>query len=246
MKQLFVILASIFCLSAFAEKQPISRYQSVIDRQMFGPLPPGFDSSKLPSEVAKSSGREGKELTKEQEQLKSSIHFSVINMTPEGQVAVGFTDKSDAKNPVHYYLKVGEERNGWKVVEADPTEASMTIVNAQGVEVSLTIGGDSSKSAGATKAGAASNDSKANSPFSQLRSRRAARQSKELEAMRAENEKLKEQKEEMDRRSEEAQQEKEANQALLQSIQEELKKTREDREKKEVDKEKPQNDDNAE
>lgn len=149
------MLALLLCVCAgvtFAEKQPYARYQSIVDRQMFGALPVGFDPKKLPSEVTKSSQ---KELTKEQEQLKSAIRFSVINMTPDGQVAVGFTDSSDGKNPRHYYLKVGESRGGWLVKEADPETATMTIAKGE-IEVTLTIGGDSAKDAAATaKAGAA-------------------------------------------------------------------------------------------
>jgi hypothetical protein len=49
--------------AAFAEKQPIERYQSIIDRQMFGPLPPGFDPAKSPNDVQKSSSRNEEELT---------------------------------------------------------------------------------------------------------------------------------------------------------------------------------------
>ena len=142
--------------TAFAEKQPFERYQSIVDRQMFGPLPPDFDPTKMPSEVQKTSSKEERQLTQEQEKLQSSIHFSVMNVTPEGVTAVGFTDNSDPKAPVHYYLKVGEKRNGWEVKEADAAKATMTIAKGD-IEVSLSLGGDSSKSADATaKAGGAS------------------------------------------------------------------------------------------
>ena len=150
-----VLIAIALCLSAaYAEKQPIDRYQSIIDRQMFGPLPPGFDPTKSPNEVQKTSGKEEKQLTQEQEKLQSSIHFSVINVTPEGATAVGFTDNSDPKAPVHYYLKVGEKRNGWEVKEADPNQASMTIAKGD-IEVSLTLGGNSAKDGGTSRAGGA-------------------------------------------------------------------------------------------
>lgn len=151
-RSFLLLVAAAAALSAGAEKQPYSRYATIVDRQMFGPLPAGFDPAKLPSEVTKTSQ---KELTKEQEQLKSAVRFSVINMTPDGQVAVGFTDSSDGKNPRHYYLKVGESRGGWLVKEADPETATMTVAKGE-IEVTLTIGGDSAKDAAATaKAGAA-------------------------------------------------------------------------------------------
>ena len=154
MKSIVLIAIALFLSAAYAEKQPIDRYQSIIDRQMFGPLPPGFDPTKSPNEVQKSSAKEEKQLTQEQERLQSSIHFSVINVTPEGATAVGFTDNSDPKAPVHYYLKVGEKRNGWEVKEADANKASMTIAKGD-IEVSLSLGGNSAKDGGTSRAGGA-------------------------------------------------------------------------------------------
>ena len=154
MKSIVLIAIALFLSAAYAEKQPITRYQSIIDRQMFGPLPPGFDPTKSPNEVQKSSGKEEKQLTQEQEKLQSSIHFSVINVTPDGATAVGFTDNSDPKAPVHYYLKVGEKRNGWEVKEADANKASMTIAKGD-IEVSLALGGNWAKDGGTSRAGGA-------------------------------------------------------------------------------------------
>ena len=153
MKSIVFIAGALFLSAAYAEKQPITRYQSIIDRQMFGPLPPGFDPTKSPNEVQKSSGKEEKQLTQEQEKLQSSIHFSVINVTPEGVTAVGFTDNSNPKTPVHHYLKVGEKSSdGWEVKEADANKASMTIAKGD-VEVSLTLGGNSAKDGGTSRVG---------------------------------------------------------------------------------------------
>ena len=149
----FCAVASLFCLAAVAERQPIDRYQSIIDRQMFGQPPPNFDPTKPPSQVQKGAGDE-KMLTREQEAIKSAIHFSAINVTPAGDIAVGFTDNSDSKLPVHYYLKVGEERNGWKVLEADPVKATMKVAKGD-IEVALDLGANSAKGGGSTaRAGA--------------------------------------------------------------------------------------------
>ncbi len=136
-------------LSVFAEKQPFERYQSILDRQMFGQTPVGFDPAKSPSEATRVNQRE---LTKEQEQLQSSIHFSMINITPDGATAVGFTDNS-VQPPVHYYLKVGESRNGWSVKEADPNKATMTIEKGE-ISVSLELGANSAKGGVTSKVGA--------------------------------------------------------------------------------------------
>ena len=118
MKTIALLALAVAASVAFAEKQPIERYQSIIDRQMFGALPPGFDPTKSPNEVQKMSSREERQLTQEQEKLQSSIHFSVINVASDGQPEVGFTDNSDPKAPKHYFLKVGESRDGWTVKDA--------------------------------------------------------------------------------------------------------------------------------
>lgn len=146
--------------AAFAARQPYDRYRTIVDRQMFGPLPDGFDPTKLPSEAARPSKKGAEELSREQEKVKSAIRFSVINVTPDGLVKVGFTDRSDAKNPRNYYLGVGEARDGWLVKDADADKATMTIVrSADSVEVSLSIGGDSAKDASATARAGAANQS---------------------------------------------------------------------------------------
>ena len=213
MKTVLSVIAIFACFAAAAERQPLDRYQPIIDRQMFGQPPPNFDPTRPASEVPK-GGFSEKELTKEQAALKSSIHFSVINVTPDGATAVGFTDNADPKVPVHYYLKVGEERNGWKVVEADPIAATMKIAKGD-VEVALDLGANSAKGGGATaRAGGPEGGSRAGgllggrrggllggrnvaapeggdagvSRLGSLRERRAARE-KEREAEAAEKEK---------------------------------------------------------
>jgi hypothetical protein len=232
-----LMLFGVFSVSAlFAEKYEFERYQPILDRQMFGAVPAGFDPTVLPKNAVKTEERE---LTKEQEQLQSSIHFSVINITPDGSVAVGFTDNSDSKNPVHYYLKVGERRNGWEVKEADPLKATMTIAKGE-VEVSLTIGDNSAKSKGATtRAGALAENSpggtlrslhrprfgggtggSANPLGMSLRERRAAREQERQVAEAAAREKA-----EQERAQREA--DREAQRQELQAIRDELKAQRE-------------------
>ena len=228
--------------AVFAERQPYERYQSIVDRQMFGTPPPGFDPTRPPSEVSKSDERaEAEQLTKEQEQMKSAIHFSVINVTPGGDTAVGFTDNSDAKAPVHYYLKVGESRNGWLVKDADPVKATMVIAKGD-VEVSLSIGGNSASQAGATaKAGsspaapgvaAASRPTVLNAPGS-LRGRRMLREqqrqeiaAKEAEQKAAEIAKREEERRIAEEEKAEREAEREEQRAQLMQMQEELRKAR--------------------
>ena len=239
MKSIVLIAIALALSAAYAEKQPIGRYQSIIDRQMFGPLPPGFDPTKSPNEVQKSSAKEEKQLTQEQERLQSSIHFSVINVTPEGATAVGFTDNSDPKAPVHYYLKVGETRNGWEVKEADPDKASMTIAKGE-VEVSLTLGGNSAKDGGTSRAGGAAPAAGRPGLFGggggllgggSLRARRLQRQQEAAAAAAKQREEQAAKDAEQQAQAEQEKQQREAERAeqrqQLLAIQEELKRVRE-------------------
>lgn len=139
-------------LSLAAATRPFADYQTVIDRQMFGAPPKGFDPSKMPSDVAKANSKAEQEKSKAEEKIRRAIRFSVLNVTADGEVMVGFTDQRDAKNPLNYYMKVGETRNGWTVKDADRTEATMTIVDEEGVEVSLRLGGDSASDPQSVKA----------------------------------------------------------------------------------------------
>jgi len=237
---LFVLTLSPVLL---AEKQPIERYQSIIDRQMFGPLPKDFDPTKMPSEVTRSgSAAAERELTQEQEKLQSSIHFSVINVDHDGKAVVGFTDNSDPKAPVHYYLRAGESQNGWTVKEADPEQATMTVAKDD-IEVSLKLGDNSGKGGGKTAASAAPASATAGTGRrgglgglgGSLRARRAARQqaaqeaAQKLAAEAAEKDAARQAQAEQEKAEREA--EKEQQRQQLMAIQEELRKAREEKEK---------------
>ena len=241
MKSVVLIAIALTVSAAFAEKQPIGRYQSIIDRQMFGPLPPGFDPTKSPNEVQKSSGKDEKQLTQEQEKLQSSIHFSVINVASDGQPEVGFTDNSDPKAPKHYFLKVGESRDGWTVKDASAEDATMTIAKGD-IEVSLSLGGNSAKDGGTSKAGgAALMTSAANATarrpgllgggLGTLRARRLQRQQDALAAAAKQQEESAAKEAERQAQAEQEKQQREQERAeqrqQLLAIQEELKRVRE-------------------
>ena len=236
-----VFIAVAFAVSAvLAEKQPVERYQSIIDRQMFGPLPPGFDPTKSPNDVQKSSSKDEKQLTQEQEKLQSSIHFSVINVASDGQPEVGFTDNSDPKAPKHYFLKVGESRDGWTVKDASAEDATMTIAKGE-IEVSLSLGGNSAKDGGTSKAGGAAETTMANGArrpggllgggLGTLRARRLQRQQEAQAAAAKQQEEQSAREAERQAQAEQEKQQREAERAeqrqQLLAIQEELKRVRE-------------------
>ena len=249
---LVFFIAVCAALSLRAERQPIDRYQSIIDRQMFGPLPPGFDPTKSPNEVQKTSAMSDKELTKEQEQLRSAVRFSVINVASDGQTQVGFTDSSDPKTPRNYFLKVGESRDGWTVKEADAETAKMTIAKGE-IEVTLSLGGNSAQDAKATsRAGMPAGGARTGGLLGggSLRERRLQRRAEKdaadaaERARQAEEAAAREQQRAADEAAKDAQREQERaeqRQQLL-AIQEELKRVREAKQAAEKKDENAQND----
>lgn len=174
--------AALFAFTAVAERQPYERYQTIVDRQMFGQPPAGFDPTKMPSEVAKTKDAD---IQKKEEAVKKAIRFSVINVTSSGETVVGFTDSGDPKGALHYYLQVGESQNGWTVKAADPEAATMTI-EKEGVEVTLTLGGDSATNQDAVKAVGSATAEKSAALYgagaSSLREKRRAREEAEAKA----------------------------------------------------------------
>lgn len=131
--------------AAVAEKPvdpAFERYRTIMDRMPFGREPPGFNPdapSATAGGVGGADGGAGEVPKSEEEQrIISSVRVSVLNVTPSGKVAVGFTDSS--KQPTaNYYLKVGESRDGWTVVEADAAEQTVKLSH-DGVEAELKLG----------------------------------------------------------------------------------------------------------
>ena len=130
-------------LSAVAHSaQPFERYQTVIDRKPFGPEPVNFDPEAAPGSAAAAAGAAGEmteeQRTAEEQQLAASVRVSMINVTPSGAVAVGFTDSS-ANPPENYYLLAGRSQNGWTVKSTDPATETV-VLEKGGVEVKVKLG----------------------------------------------------------------------------------------------------------
>ncbi|MBP5790652.1 MAG: hypothetical protein J6W80_00120 [Kiritimatiellae bacterium] len=256
MQRIFVAAFVLSAAVAFGEKMPFERYQGVIDRYPFGRPPPNFNPNQMASEVSRSGANgSGEELTPEQEALTKAISFSVINLEPDGQLMVGFTDLSVPNSPKHYYMRVGETRNGWIVKEADQGEKTMT-VEKDGIEVSLSLG-TSSKDAAVAAAGAKTTGAAAaktatlaktksplvagepdeNGASMSFRARKARREAERAEAaarIRAIEEQREQEKAEQREREEQLRQEREAEREeqreQLLAIREELKRAREESE----------------
>jgi hypothetical protein len=199
MRGFSAIFLAFFAVTAAADVQDggaeSDRYQSIIDRQMFGKPPPGFDPMKMPSEVSKGAQ---KELTKEQAKLQSAVHFSVINIASDGTPVVGFSDNSDPKMPLHLYLRLGEERAGWLVKAADPQTATMTVVKGD-IELTMKLGDKSAQSGAGGAPASAHAPAPAIEPQRKLGggtllSRRALRQRREREAQQQDEQRRAEEK----------------------------------------------------
>lgn len=249
MKRFLTMITASLALVASADRQPFERYQSVVDRQMFGPLPDDFDASKLPSEVQKRTGKDEKEFQAEQEKLKSAVHFSVINVKSDGTVEVGFTDNSDPKDPCHYFICEGESAGGWKVVEADPETASI-VLEKDGITLELTLGDNSAKGGGKMNASRQPIPPKTGGGFTSLQTRRrqlreeAERKRLEEDAKRRAAEKAEEaEKEAVEKAEREAEREEQRKQ--LQAIQDELRRVRVESQKKEAEKKDGGNENNV-
>ena len=254
MKELFTIIVMMLCWCSWAEKYPFERYQSILDRQPFGAPPQGFDPMRNPNEVTKNDYKDDEaELTPSQEEIQKAIHFSVLNVEPDGTIMVGFSDKSDAKVPKHYYLAVGSERDGWLVKSADAAVQSMTIEKG-GVEVEMTLGdstqggakGGGGKMAKGAKEKPTPKKTLANSN-AVLHSRRARREEEEKQRelrearlREAEEERQREEAERAEREANEKaqrEQDREAMREQLNAISDELRRTREERRRREEEKE---------
>ncbi len=112
---------------------PFSYYQPILERMPFGELPADTGAAVDPN-----AAREDARLKGEQEKLARQINMSAVNVTPQGQTAIGFTDLS-VKPPVSYYLLVGNEAGGWRVLSAD-YEAETAEIEKDGITIALKLG----------------------------------------------------------------------------------------------------------
>jgi len=219
------------------------QYKSILDRMPFGPLPPNFDPDAPPGTPAnaaiatKSAEELEEELSEDEQQIVASVRVSILNVTPSGVAAVGFTDSS-AQPPMHYYMKVGEKRDIWEVKEADPAEQTVVLLK-NGVEATLKVGegvaagsGNKKKAAAhpprvVARAGGRENNAPVPrmSGMEQLRARRR-RSAEDLQEEEARREAARE---EARKDAAKAAAEREQQRAALLQIQEELRLQREER-----------------
>ena len=245
---------------AGAAADSFAPYQTILDRMPFGPLPPNFNPDAPPGTAAASAGATGEEevqLTEDEQQIVSSVRVSILNVTPSGAVAVGFTD-SAAQPPMNYYMKVGEKRDVWEVKEADPAEQTVVLVK-NGVEATLKVGegvaGGDKKGKGARPMPMAMTRGQArmgglqegNAPHVSAMDRLRARRMRSVEDLKAEEARREAAAAEERKNAAQAAAEREQQREALMQIQEELRRQREEREQRAAQEaqEKPPQDDAA-
>lgn len=132
------LLCSVSC-NAFATQlesynpPPFSHYEPILERMPFGELPANF-GQKVDPNAAKLAAQ----MKMDQEKLARRVNMSAVNITPQGETAIGFTDLS-VKPPASYYLVVGDEAGGWKVNSADYKE-EIAEIEKDGVTIALKLG----------------------------------------------------------------------------------------------------------
>ena len=154
MKSCIALFAIISVGTLFAEKQPLERYQPIIDRRPFGQPPPGYDpdSAVLDSSAAGATALTAEELTQEQEQLQRAVSFSMMNINTDGSVSVGFTDSTVQGAPKSYYMREHDTREGWTVKSVDVYEQT-AVLEKDGVEVTLKLGAGTKQDAKGARGG---------------------------------------------------------------------------------------------
>ncbi|MBO7654156.1 MAG: hypothetical protein J6U40_04475, partial [Kiritimatiellae bacterium] len=114
------------------ETPPFTKYQPILDRMPFGQM--AAPGAAVDPEVAKTEA----EVRVEQEKLSKQVRMSCVNISPDGETMVGFTDLSE-KVQKTFYLAVGESRDGWTIIDADYDKEWATI-KKEDIEVTMQLG----------------------------------------------------------------------------------------------------------
>jgi len=127
-------LCLVFTARAHTATATFENYQAILDRMPFGAAPQsgiGADSNTAESRAQALSKAE-------QKKLAAKIKMSCVNITPDGSIAVGFTDLS-LSPPRNCYLRIGAAAHGWTVLDADYDEEWATI-EKEGVTITVKLG----------------------------------------------------------------------------------------------------------
>lgn len=113
-----------------------AKYQPILDRMPFGPLPAGLNADGTPDPSQEPQTPEA--LPVDQQQLAKQVKMSCVNISPDGETMVGFSDLG-AKPQRNYYLAVGDTQDGWTIVGAD-YDKEWAKLGKDGVEITIQLG----------------------------------------------------------------------------------------------------------
>lgn len=133
-------------LAAVAVDDDFKPYQTILERMPFGRPPAAFDPDNPRASVPSKSDVESEEpaTNPEQEKLaeyiRSVVRVCALNVPPDGEPVVGFTDASHTP-PRSHLLARGQTADGWTVLDID-TDACRAVLSREGVSVSLILSGN--------------------------------------------------------------------------------------------------------
>jgi len=128
------ISVSVCATSEAYSPPPFGHYQPILDRMPFGAASPTVNVAPVDPETLKNEAQ----VKAEQQTLAKKVNMSAVNVTPDGQTAIGFTDLSQTP-PVNFYLLVGSVAGGWTVKTADYDTETATL-EKEGIAITLKLG----------------------------------------------------------------------------------------------------------
>ncbi len=132
-------------LAVVAVDDGFKPYQTILERMPFGRPLAEFDpddpGTRMPSKSAEESEVPATNLEQEKiaEYIRSIVHVCALNVPPNGEPVVGFTDAAHTP-PRNHLLARGQSADGWTVLDID-TESCRAVLSREGVSVSFALGG---------------------------------------------------------------------------------------------------------
>ena len=132
-------------LAVVAVDEGFKPYQTILERMPFGRPPAGFDPDNPGIHMPSKSAVELKVPATNQEQeklaeyIRSIVRVCALNVPPNGEPVVGFTDAAHTP-PRNHLLARGQTADGWTVLDID-TDSCRAVLSREGVSVSFALSG---------------------------------------------------------------------------------------------------------
>ena len=144
MKKSLTILMLSAAFAAAAVDDGFKPYQTILERMPFGRPPAAFDPDnpgvRVPSKDAAEPAAPAVDPEREKiaEYIRSIVRVCALNVPPDGEPVVGFTDAAHTP-PRNHLLARGQTADGWTVLDID-AEAHRATLSREGVSVCLALG----------------------------------------------------------------------------------------------------------